>query len=126
MKRLLIVIIAIVVLNVFYYFYSTCALEDIWDYTLGVMAGEIEPEESEPICIFYYHKMMYPNTASIDLKVHRYFIFRFGNKAHWSVNYRQDFYDEDGNLINSYSDGVVFYFEKNGNEWVISKILMYR
>lgn len=125
MKKLLIIIIVIVLLNVFYYFYSTCALKNIWDYTQGVMKFEIEPEKSSPIHFLYNDKMIYPNTASVDLKIRRYLIFRFGNKAHWSAHYERSFYDEDGYLIKSYSDDIVFCFENNGSEWVISEICLY-
>ena len=125
MKKLLIVITAIVFLNVLYYFYATYPLKKTWDYALKAMSCEIEPEKTEPIRFLYDHKMMYPNTESIVLRTHRYFVFRLGKKAQWTVHYRQSFYDKDGSMIKSYSDDVIFCFEYNESEWVISKIKVY-
>lgn len=125
MKKLLIIIIFIILSISVYYFYATYPLKKTWDYAQKVMSCEIEPENTSPIRFLYDHKLMFPNTDSIGLKTRRYFVSRFGEKAHWIVHYQQFFYDATGNLINCYSDDVVFNFEYNGREWVITEINVY-
>ena len=126
MKKILIVIFSVLVIGVSYYCYSTIPLNNVWNHCKACMTGEIEPLPDDMTGFLYHHLLLYPETAHVELETKRYLIFRFGNNARWCCYYKQNFVDANGNLIGSYDDSIVFHFEKQGKEWIVSDIDVFR
>lgn len=87
------------------------------------MSGKTIPKPDEEISVFYPSApKRIQNVATVDLKICRYFIRRWGNQIKMTVKYWQEFYDKDEVLLWHTSCASQWTFTKVDGTWILTDI----
>lgn len=124
MQKITIVIAFIMIFLSVYYLYTIKPLDTIWNHCVSVMSGKERPDANEQINMYYrLDGAGFQDVSSVDLKIYRYLIYRWGNQIKMTIKYSQDYYDKDGNLVYHISNAALWIFIKTDSEWILDDII---
>ena len=122
-KKAVIIVVIFTITIVVYYLYAIKPLDASWKYCISVMAGKVVPAPDDEIEIYYrMDKYGFPDSTTVELTIHRYFIYRWRNQIKMVVRYSQDYYSADGSLLHHASNAAQWVFTKVEKEWILTDI----
>ena len=123
-NKLAIIILCIAVLIGVYHMVVIRPFDKFWKESKEIMGGQLQPEKSNPLWVYYRLDWGEPyslaNEVKLDIK--RSFVWRWGSRGRMMVNYTQEYYDANGNLLRRINGGAEWILEKTDGEWQVVDI----
>lgn len=123
-KKLMLIILCAAVLKLAYYLTMVRPFDEFWAETKAILSGELRPDTDHPLWGDYHLDLgkPYSQAASVKLDISRYFVWRWGNHGGMIVDFSQEYYDEEGNLLVRNYSGEKWTLEKIDGKWTITEM----
>ena len=123
-KKLVMIIVCIVTLIGVYYMLCIKPFDEVWEEGKAVYSGKSQPKNDHPLWSRYRLDWGEPYSLATEVKLDakRSFVWRWGKHGRMMVNYTQEYYDINGNLLRKINGGDEWILEKKDGKWQIVDI----
>ncbi len=98
--------------------------DEVWEEGKAIYSGKLQPDDDHPLRGRYRIDWGEPYSLATEIKldIKRSFVWRWGFHGGMMVNYTQEYYDSNENLLRKINGGEEWILEKLDGKWQVAAI----